>query len=68
MGYIRNPQNDSNTNLVLLRLGLFMVAQTLRNRWGITLYRYPMCDTSGEIITTYRGPPSFVHAIKTKLV
>ena len=52
--------------LVLLRLGLSEVAQNLHNRSGTTLYRYPICDTSGntEILTTHRGRPSFVHGIK----
>ena len=36
-----------NTNLVLLCLGLSEVAQSLHNGWGTTLYRYPICDTSG---------------------
>ena len=54
-----NRQDYCNTNLVLLRLGLSEAAQNLHNRQGTTLYRYPICDTSGstKILTTDRGRP-----------
>ena len=53
--YILYVSND----LVLLRLGLSEVAQSLHNRLGTNVYRYPIFDTSGstEILTTDRARP-----------